>query len=134
MSQIVSEGIKTVTDLSSNQFKAVKLSADFTVAAIAANTDQPYGILQNKPNGSSSAPKAAEVALPGSHNVKAEAGGTITQGDMLGVDADGDLVTAPQETGPATATGWIIAVALEDAVAGDIFRVDIITPLKLTTV
>ena len=48
---------------------------------------------------------------------EANAGGTITKGDVLTSDANADAVTASQ------ATDRVIGIALEDAVAGDFVSV-----------
>lgn len=56
--------------------------------------------------------------------VKCKAGGTITQGQRLESDATGRVVTAA--TPAATQTRWIVGVAQESAVAGDLVPVDLI--------
>src|SRR5712664_178464 len=70
-------------DLSTHQFKYVKLNTSGQVILCAAATDKPYGILQNKPV----ANQAAEVMRDGlSKNVMA-ASNTI--GNVGGTDANG---------------------------------------------
>ena len=70
-------------DLSSHQFKFVKLSADNTVSLCSATTDNPIGILQNKPGSLG----VAEVMLNGVS--KLVAGGSLAYDTMVGTDASG---------------------------------------------
>ena len=117
-------------DLSSHQYHAVQLDEDFRVDVITdANAPQlPIGILQNDPVSG----EAAEVALPG-EICFAEAGTTITFGQELGMNNDGELIPAAQETGPATADLYVFAIALEDAADGEHFKVLVISPLLAST-
>ena len=113
-------GMGTITDLSAKQFYAVKLdtATAYTVAAISAVTDRPFGILQDNPKGTATARLAANVALFGVCKAIAGTGGW-TRGDRLGVDSAGALVTITE----AIATNdnaYTIAVALESASSGDI--------------
>jgi len=106
-------GLKAAADISAKQHEAVQLNGtDWTVAAITANTQVPIGILQNDP---SAAGQAAEVAGIGSI-CKARVGGVVNAGDVLGPDADGELVAKT----PAAAGGsdfYSIAIALQDGAA-----------------
>lgn len=97
--------------------KAVKIGASGDYIAVgAANTDPCVGILLNAPD---AADAAAEVALPGG-GAKALAGEGITKGKLLVSHTDGTMVQA-------NASGdRVIAVAMEDAVAGDLFAVEVI--------
>jgi hypothetical protein len=70
-------------DLSSAQFRFVKLSADNTVVQCTATTDNPIGVLQNKPGSLG----AAEVMTMGL--TKLVAGGSLGYGVMVGTDAAG---------------------------------------------
>jgi len=113
-------GVGTITDLSAKQFYAVKLdtATAFTVAAISAVTNRPFGILQDNPKGTATARLAANVALFGVCKAIAGTGGW-TRGDRLGVDSAGALVTITE----AIATNndaYTIAIAMESANAGDI--------------
>ena len=114
-------GLKAAGDISANQFEAVKLSADMTVTSIAANTDCPVGILQNNPN---AAGQAAEVAGPG-ERCKARYGGTVTIGQRLSVDGDGELVAVAEGT---DTTRYIIAHALEAGANQEVHEVLVLTP------
>jgi len=127
-SYIESPGMGTITDLSAKQFYAVKLDTSnaYTVAAITAVTDRPYGILQDNPKGTSTARLAANVATIGFCKAIAGTGGW-TRGDRLGVDSAGALVTITE----AIATNdnaYTVAVALESASAGDIKMVQLFNP------
>lgn len=70
-------------DLSANQYKFVKLNSSGQVILCAAVTDQPYGILQNKPVSG----QAAEVMLMGISKLVCAANNVI--GDKIGTDAAG---------------------------------------------
>lgn len=69
-------------DLSTHQYKFVKLDANGKVALQAAATDKPIGILQNKPN---AANVSATVRILGISKVKFA--GTSAPGDALYGDA-----------------------------------------------
>ncbi len=70
-------------DLSSAQYTFVKLSADNTVVQCSATTDNPLGVLQNKPGSLG----AAEVMTMGL--TKLVAGGSLGFGVLVGTDASG---------------------------------------------
>lgn len=97
--------------------QAVKIGADNKhVVAGAGNTDSLIGIAQNA---AAAAEDPVEVALPGSGGV-ALAKETITAGKLLTSNADGAL----EQT---NASGdRFVAMAMEDAVAGDIFSVEVL--------
>lgn len=100
--------------------KVVKLGTDFKhVAVCSAATDKAFGIIQSAPTGAES---VCEVALPGGGG-KALAGGTIATGDLLASDANGALVATTTEN------DRVVAVAMESAVANDIFSVEVILGL-----
>lgn len=96
--------------------KAVKIGSDKEHVAVAAgNTDPCIGIAQNA---ASAAGDLVEVALPGG-GAKALAKETIAAGKSLVANADGSL----EQT---NASGdKIVAVAMESAVAGDLFAVEV---------
>jgi len=96
--------------------KAVKIGADAEHVAVgAANTDGCIGIAQSA---SSAAEERIEVALQGG-GAKGLAGETITAGKLLVSHTDGSLYQA-------NASGdRVVAVAMEDAVVGDIFAVEV---------
>lgn len=107
-------GLVAGADLSSNQFRAVRLdaTAPFVVATISdANAPQiPIGIQQSAP--SSTYRGGIEVAGPG-EVCKAEAGGSFNEAVALGVDDNGCVIEAPFETSPASADLYIIGTSLQ---------------------
>lgn len=96
------------------QFKVVKFSAERTVVASAAATDKSIGVLQSK---ATAAGQAVEVCVGGESEVIA--GGSISAGDYLVPDSNGDVVAVTLGT---TTVNIAIGRALEDAVDNDIFR------------
>lgn len=129
---MIYRGMKASGDLSASQFMAVRLTGDesFDIGAITnGNAQIPIGILQNAPNADG---KPAEVAGPG-EQCKAELGGTVDEGNFLAPTNDGSLINAPWETSPATADLYLIAMALEAGVDGDIIQVVVQTPCKVST-
>lgn len=94
------------TDLSAKQHMAVKESAARVVAAMAAATDLPVGVLKDKPVGSGSASASARVVVFGI--VKMIAGAAITAGARIQGDAAGKAI-------PLVATGYGIGRALTAA-------------------
>lgn len=94
-----------------NQYRAVKVTADFTVG-LAGDGDEILAVLQNRPN----LGEAAE--LMGEGITKAKAGGTIAVGDKITPDASGDFVTAASGKHPS-------GTALEAAVVDQIFTVNL---------
>lgn len=73
-------------DLSGQQFRAVKISGNSAIAAIAAITDVPVGVLQDTPKSG----QAGFVAYAGV--TKMVAGAAITAGALVGIDATGRAV------------------------------------------
>lgn len=93
--------------------KAVKTGADSEhVAVCSAGTDKAIGLVQND---TTTAEDIAEVAVAG--GAKGLAGDTIAVGDLLAADSNGALVAT------TSANDKVIGQALEDAVAGDLFSV-----------
>jgi len=118
-------------DLSSNQFRCVRLtaSANFEVGAITnSNTQIPIGIQQNDPD---VAGKGVEVAMPG-EICKAELGGTVDEGNFLapGTGNNGTLMNSPQAEGSPDL--YVIGMALQAGVSGDIIQVLVTTPMKVS--
>jgi len=99
-------------DLSSSQFKFVKLAADNKVALAGAG-ELALGALQNKPI----AGEAANVMVNGTSKVVA--GDTIVEGAIVAADAAGDAVTA-------AAGAWGLGLALNGAADGDIVEVQLV--------
>lgn len=92
----------------------VKPGADNQHVLISASaTSKNFGIAQNA---AAAAEDKVEVALPGG-GAKGLAGGSISFGDLLTSDSAGKLVAT------TTANDRVVAIALEDAVANDLFSV-----------
>jgi len=100
-------------DLSAGQFKFVALAADGQVD-LCGDGAQAIGVLYNEPD---AAGKAATVVMTG--KVIVEAGASVTAGDSVASDADGNCVTAA--TNDVT-----MGYALEDAVDGQVFAIELI--------
>lgn len=78
------DGTRTAaSDLSALQFQFVKIAASGQVDAISANTDVPYGVLQNAPT----AGQAAEVMCNGISKLVMAA--ATTEGTLIGPGATG---------------------------------------------
>ena len=102
------------SDLTAGQFKFVSLAADGQVDITATAGGNAIGILSNNPD----VGQAATVTVSGGYVV--EAGGTITAGDQIQSSATGTALEA--------ATGDVVlGYALEDAVVGQIMRIEFIT-------
>lgn len=101
-------------DLSSAQFKFVTLEADGQVDLADAAGERAIGVLLNKPD---AAGKAATVAMTG--KVMVEAGASVTAGDQIQTNAAGEAIEA-------AAGDVVMGYALEDAVDGQIFAMELI--------
>jgi len=111
---------KAAGDLSSDQYRAVYISAENTVdtcGTTAANM-KSMGILQNKPD---AAGKAADVQIGGISKAKSEA--TFTFNQELTTGTTGGFIPVADATHITTA----IAIETADA-AGDIVTVRIVSP------
>lgn len=101
--------------------QAVKLDSDReTVVACSANTDAAIGIAQSDVLlADAQAGMRVEVALPGG-GAKAKCDAVVSAGKFLVPAADGEL----EQT---NASGdRVIAMAMEDGVAGDIIAVEVV--------
>jgi hypothetical protein len=76
--------LEAAADLSAHQFKFVKLDANGRIAAIAAVTDKPIGILQDKP---AALGRGGNVMLAGVSKVSADS--ALTQANSVGTSVDG---------------------------------------------
>lgn len=112
-------------DLSAKQFYAVKID-NTGKAALAGAGEMACGILQNKP----ASGEAATIAVFGT--TKAQAGGTVTAGDVVKADAAGKIVVASKGTTNTSDAGAgsdpllgsnVLGIAQESAVDGDVFPV-----------
>ncbi len=99
-------------DLSAVQNKFVKINTSGQIVVMAAITDIPFGILQNKPDAQG---KGADVARAGSR-VKIQANATLDEGDLIGTSADGqaDPIAAGSDT-----TVYIVGTCVEGVTNAD---------------
>ena len=100
-------------DLSAAQFELVKLNTAQQVILVAATTDIPIGVLQNKPDASG---KRALIALLDGAILKLKAGAAITAGALVGLDGTFGRGGAPGDAGEVD-----VGVALDAADDGDVF-------------
>jgi hypothetical protein len=75
--------LEAAADLSALQFYFVKIDSNGKAAAVAAITDVPIGVLQNKPT----AGQAATITVVGVSKVSSDA--ALNEGDLIGPSADG---------------------------------------------
>lgn len=112
-------------DLSTKQFFLVKRhTTEGQCALVAATTDVPIGILQNKP---AAAGRAAMIVVAGKSKAQVEATTDIAIGDNLGPDANGRLIKK-------TANNDIVCARAEQvatAATGDIIEVTVFPPVWL---
>lgn len=99
------------SDLTGQQFHAVKVNASAQVVPVTAITDVAIGILQDT---TSVTGAAVPVAVGGT--AKALAGATIAAGAVVAPKADGTMQTAATTQTP-------IGMARTAAVSGDVFPV-----------
>jgi len=98
-------------DLSSSQYKFVKLNSSGQVIAVAAATDRPIGVLQNAPASGG----VAEVLVSG--GTKLVLGGTVTEGQIVSPSSTGAGVTITVGT---DTTKYICGTALTEGASGEI--------------
>jgi len=91
-------------DLSSDQYKYVKLSTTDTVILCAAATDVPIGILQNAPASGAE----ATIMVTGISKVSSDA--ALSIGNLIGTSADGQ---ADAKTSGSDTTEYVVGVVLE---------------------
>lgn len=99
-------------DLSSSQFKFVKLNSSGQVVDVAAATDIPVGVLQNKPASGG----AAEVMVIGITKVQGDA--DLAKGNQIGTSSDGQA--AAYVNGTDTTKYVVGQVLLDNSAAGGI--------------
>lgn len=84
--QIKSPGLTASADLSTHQYKFVKLSGEKTVTVCSAATDLPFGVLQNAPTSG----QEAEVTSIGVTKLIGTA--DLNFGDRIGTSSGGHAV------------------------------------------
>ena len=109
-------------DLSTHQYKLVKISGANAVTVSAAATDASIGILQNKP----ASGQDAVVCTIGIS--KAVAGAAIAAGAELMADASGRVITAAAAAGANRSVGVAVEAV---AAAGEIVSVLLIGPVRM---
>jgi carbamoylphosphate synthase large subunit len=98
-------------DLSSSQYKFVKMSADNTVVLCSAATDKPIGVLQNDPKSG----QEAEILISG--GTKVNAGATLTAGSVIGTSATGTAVALTVGT---DTTKYVVGTVVAGGASGEI--------------
>ena len=113
----------TQTDLSASIFHTAKLASGLIVEGNSKG-GPVNGIIQEKVKASATDERTVQVAIGGI--CRAEAGGNISEGNYLIDDGSGRLIA---DDG---ANQFVVARALEDAVAGDYFSVQLVLSPTLT--
>jgi hypothetical protein len=108
---------ETAGDYEDKQFFIVWVANG--VATLADDADVPgeniMGAIQNKPQAGTG--QLVEVAMPhGGGTAKVKSGGSISAGDHLTTDANGEAIAT------TTSDDYVFGVALNDADDGDIFE------------
>ena len=114
-SPLIHDGSQTTaaSDLSANQFYAVKVTGSRQVNLASSGGEDIYGILQNTPTSG----QVADVGISGIS--KAVAGAAITAGAVVMTDSSGRLITR-------TSSNHGVGVALETVTAtGQIFTLSV---------
>jgi hypothetical protein len=99
-------------DLSSGQYKFVKLDNTGKAVLCSGATDKPIGVLQNAPISG----QEAEVLVAG--GTKVVAGGTVSIGNVVGTGASATGVALTVST---DATKYVVGTALSGAASGEVF-------------
>jgi hypothetical protein len=110
--QVTLGTLSAATDLSTHQYKFVKLISATTVGLCTAATDRPIGVLQNKP----ASGEAAEVCIFGI--TKLLAGGTIVFNNVIGTDASS---TADKKIPGTDTSEFMCGTAITAAASGEYF-------------
>lgn len=82
---------KAAADLSSSQYLVGKLDTDGNITDVAASTDVPFGIIQNKPV-TNEATRVVPIGPGGSSKIKL--GEVIDEGALISFSATGTAVAA----------------------------------------
>lgn len=124
--EVMDISLLTATDLSAYQYHFVKLSADNKVVICShATNDNPIGVLQNKPDGSTTE-AVARVRIMGVSRVVVAAGGAgaLAYNDYVGTDAVGEGIAK------ATVKYKYLGVTIEGASAGETASVLLMGAIK----
>jgi hypothetical protein len=108
----IRESMIAGADLSTAQFTFVKMNTTDRTVVAAGNGDAAFGVLLNDPESG----EAATVVTHGRVLVEVGTGG-LTAGDSVGVDANGEAVTA-------ASSDVIVGVCVDGASAGERATID----------
>jgi hypothetical protein len=106
------ESMVAGADLSAKQFTFVKMNTTNRTVVSAGNGDAAFGVLINDPESG----QAATVVTAGRVVVEVGTGG-LTAGNEVGVDANGEAVSA-------AATDIIVGICVDGAAAGGRATID----------
>src|SRR6056297_2573967 len=110
--QYTVESFVAGADLSAKQFTFVKMNTTDRTVVSAGNADAADGVLMNDPESG----QAASVAISGRVRIEVGTGG-LTAGDDVGVDANGEAVTA-------ASSDVIVGICVDGASAGERATID----------
>lgn len=105
-------------DLSTKQYYCVKIDTNGQIA-VAGLGDFAVGVLMDKPSAQG---VIGAVAPFNGRKLKGIAGVTIAKGDLLKADAAGKLAVAVKANGAGITGSNVLGVAIESAVANDVFQ------------
>ena len=121
--KVVSIAYAAGGDMSSNQFRIVKMASDGQIDLVTDQTTPILGVLLNKP---SAAGMGAEVAIEGA-DVKIEAGAALDEGDLV-VAVAGGRGSAGPAGGTAVGTAWILGICTQAASGSGAFAGVLVRP------
>lgn len=118
--------VESSGDLSSDQFKFVQLDSNDQAIVVDAAGEKAIGVLESKPE---SQGEGATVRFDGT--AKVIAAESITAGDFIASDANGEAVTATAATADTTTSttshdisgDQVLGQAITDADDGDVFKI-----------
>lgn len=116
-------GMVAGADLTAKQYHAVRFNTTERqiIAITDANAQQPIGVLQNDPDNGQS----ADVAYFGV--IKGELGATVSYGDTLAVNNDGEFIQDAEVSGGGTDLHHL-GYALEAGADGEIIDILLLGP------
>ena len=108
----IRESMVAGADLSAKQFTFVKMNTTDRTVVSATNADAAFGVLINDP----ASGQAATIVTNGRVIVEVGTGG-LTAGDLVGVDANGEAVTA-------ATSDVVVGICVDGAAAGERATID----------
>jgi len=109
---------RTQSDLSAKKYYLGRLSSGLIVVGAASKGGKVDGVILDKVYATDTSEKDVTLQIGGIARVKA--GGNISAGDTLIADTHGTVVV------PTGAGQFVVGIALEDGVSGDIISVRLI--------